>query len=861
MVVKMVQPACDSCGDRRHSRLTICFAMVWLAGSLHVALARPQSSPPQQLPAHPVEPGLPSESIHTAPRQAKTSLAVKVVSETGAPVASAHVILTPATGRGRGAQGETNVSGQFTFTRLVPGVYQLRVQKEGFYVASAAKINVGTTGNLKITLNHLRKIAESVKVVYSPPMIDPEETSSSSSLNSREIIDLPYTVPRDLRYALPLLPGVLQDATGEIHVDGSASSQTFDQLDGFNITDPITGEFNERIAPEALRSINLQDSRYPVQYGDGSGGILALESDMGDDHYRFAGVNFLPTPEDQQGIHLSSWTPRLTFSGPLSRGKAWFMDGFDGEYDLSIVNGLPPGGDQSTLWRFSNLAKAQVNLTPSNILTTSFLVNYLTSPHEGLSLFEPLESTLNTGESTYLLTSQDQIFFRDQTYLQVGIAAMKVEGHSLPWGDQPYVQLPGSVTGSYFEAAHDTAGRAEEIANVYLPAKDRLGKHLLQFGSDNYQITYNQSYARNPFLIEGESHQPLQRVTFAGTQAFSVHDQAASGYAQDRWSPQPQLLIESGVRFDWDELVHDALVSPRLAATFMPSERRGTKLVAGIGLYNDATNLSLITQPMAGERLDYFYNATGQLQPGPPVETSFQLQPHLLEPRVLNWSAGVEQKLPGSLYLLADYVQKSEEDGWAYFGVEPFNPAEINGNYELRDLDRDRYDAVETTFRRAFKRGNVVMVSYVRSADRSNAVLDFNVEEPIFGPQGGGPLPWDAPNRLLSWGLVPLIKGFDLAYTFDWRTGFPFSVFNQNQELVGLPDSYRMPDYFSIDAALERRISLLGFKWDVRAGFDDLTDRHNPYVVNNNIDSPQFLQYSSIQSRTLQAQIRLLGRK
>ncbi|HTV55810.1 MAG TPA: hypothetical protein VMI06_12980, partial [Terriglobia bacterium] len=198
---------------------------------------------------------------------------------------------------------------------------------------------------------------------------------------------------------------------------------------------------------------------------------------------------------------------------------------------------------------------------------------------------------------------------------------------------------------------------------------------------------------------------------------------------------------------------------------------------------------------------------------------------------------------------------------WAYFNLEPSTPGEISGRYELKDAAQDRYDAVETTFRRAFKRGNLMMVSYVRSMARSNAVLDFDLENPIFAQQAGGPLPWDAPNRLLSWGLVPLIKKFDLAYTLDWRSGFPFSVFNQNQQLVGSPDSLRMPAYFSADAALERRISLFGFKWDVRAGFNDLTGRHNPYAVNDNIDSPEFLTYSSTQSRTLQAQIRLLGRK
>lgn len=786
-------------------------------------------------------------------------LDIAVLSENQAPVPSAEIILTSNNG-GQVFRGETDYSGKFTFFAVPAGIYQLRVQKEGFYVATVANVHVGETKSAEVTLSDVRKLTESVKVVYSPPMIDPAMTASSSSLNGREIIDLPYPVPRDLRYALPLIPGVLQDATGQIHIDGSWTRQVVDQLDGFEITDPVTGGFNARIAPEALRSISVEDSRYPVQYGKGSGGILALNSAMGDDRYRFAGVNFVPTLDPQNGFRLSSWTPRMTFSGPLRKGRAWFMDGFDGEYDAFFVDGLPPGADEATLLRFSNLAKAQVNLTPSNIFTGSLLVNHLSVPHQDLSLTTPIESTIASADATYLVTAKDQIFLSNQTYLDIGLGVTRLRDHSLPWGDEPYVVHPGAVTGSYFEAAHATGSRTEEIANAYLTAKDWLGKHLFQFGSDDDQITYAQSYARSPFVIEGETGKPLRRAVFVGNQSFSVHNVEASSYAQDRWSILPRLLVESGVRVDWDEMVHNALFSPRLATTFIPGERAETKLVAGVGLYNDATNMELITRPLAGQRLDYFYNAAGQ-PTGNPVETSFQVQPHLKEPRVWNWSAGVEQELPAAIYVRAEYIQKRERDGWAYFPSASRPAGQISGQYQLRDAARDRYDAVKATFRRGFKRGNVILFSYMHSMSRSNAVLGFNLENPIFAPQAGGPLPWDSPNRVLSWGLVPLIKQFDLAYTLDWRTGFPFSVFNQNQQLVGSPDSLRMPAYFSVDAALERRISLFGFKWDVRAGFDDLTGRHNPYAVDNNIDSPQFLTYSSSQRRTLQAQIRLLGRK
>ena len=48
-----------------------------------------------------------------------------------------------------------------------------------------------------------------------------------------------------------------------------------------------------------------------------------------------------------------------------------------------------PHADTNWLWRFSNLAKVQVNLSSANILTTSLLVDRFHSDHDGLSAINP----------------------------------------------------------------------------------------------------------------------------------------------------------------------------------------------------------------------------------------------------------------------------------------------------------------------------------------------------------------------------------------------------------------------------------------------------------------------------------------
>ena len=131
----------------------------------------------------------------------------------------------------------------------------------------------------------------------------------------------------------------------------------------------------------------------------------------------------------------------------------------------------------------------------------------------------------------------------------------------------------------------------------------------------------------------------------------------------------------------------------------------------------------------------------------------------------------------------------------------------------------------------------------------------------VFGTPGEGPVAWDTPHRFLAWGWSTLTKRLQAGYSIEWRSGFPFSVLNQNQEIVGNTNSRRFPDYFSINFHLERRFRFANYEWAFRAGFNNLTNHPNPSVVNNNIDSPGFLSLSGLQDRAFVGRIRFLGKK
>ena len=152
-------------------------------------------------------------------------------------------------------------------------------------------------------------------------------------------------------------------------------------------------------------------------------------------------------------------------------------------------------------------------------------------------------------------------------------------------------------------------------------------------------------------------------------------------------------------------------------------------------------------------------------------------------------------------------------------------------------------------------------------------MVDYSLENPIFAEQAGGRLPWDTPNRFLSWGWAPIPKSIlpralafvtretDVAYLLEYRTGFPFGVVNEDGFLVGRPDGWRLPSYFNVNISFERKFRFFHYLWAWRLGLNNLTNNGNPNVVDNNVDSPRFLAYGRGQHRAFNVRLRFLGRR
>lgn len=762
---------------------------------------------------------------------------------------------------------QTDYAGRCAFTWPSGVPYQLRVEKAGFY--QALEPNPDThADSIEITLAHQQIVQQQVTVTASNPGIDPEQTSDNKLLSLPEIVNIPYPTSRDIRNLLPFIPGIVQDNAGQLHVAGSESYATLDLLDGFDIRSPISGSLSMRVSADAVRSIDTQTTRYPVEYGRATGGVIALWTGMGDNKFRFNATNFIPSVRDNNGLRFDKFVPRFTFSGPIVRNRAWFFDGLELEYDNIYIPELPADADTNHLARGSNLIRAQVNLSAANILTGGFLFNDYHSPYDGLSALTPQQSTVHTDITAWLPYVRDQHTFHSGAVLDSGFAVVRFRDGYSPHGDTPLEFTPELSQGSFFENSLSHSQREQFTETLFLPAAHWLGRHDFETGFEVNHIGFDETYTRAPISYLREDGTLTRESTFPFTPAFVRHNVETGGYLQDRWASKSKLgglLIEPGLRFDWDEIIRRPLFAPRLAAAWTPPGLASrTKISAGVGLYYEHTQLEYLTRALAGLRTDTYFAPDGVTPVTPPLLTTFQADESTLhETHTLNWSVALEQKLPGQIFLNAGFLQKNTNDGFVY--ANP-NAASLYGTWLLTNNREDRYHSFEIDARRTFRDGYTLFAAYTRSAAHTNTAIDYNPTLSPIGPQQPGPLPWDSPNRLISWGWLPIpIKSlhhnWDFVYTMLWQTGFPYTSIDANHLVVGAPGSNRFPDYVSFSPGLEWRFHLRGAYFGLRGVLENATDSLDPFIVNNNVASPAYRTFSEPLGRALTARLRLIGSK
>jgi len=736
------------------------------------------------------------------------------------------------------------------------------VEKPGYFVLANQKIQL-TASNTEFgfTLNHAEEVREKVDVTVSENRIDPTSTPSTASLTDTEIRDIPVPSSHNLQQSLVAMPQMLLDNSNLLHVAGARDTQQLHLLDGVDVTDPTSGATTAQMIVESVRTAEIQTSRFGAEYAHPGAATLSYETREGDDRWRFGTTDFIPAVNFQEGVQFGNFYPRVELLGPIVKEHFWFAQAFDLVHTLSIVSGLPSGQNERTEWGGDSWSRLLWKISTNNSLHIAFLYNNRSESNFGLDALHPISTTSDVSSNMLFGFVKAQSYVR-KTLFEYGIGVERNYGDSNPMGDAPYVLLVNGARGNYYQQTEQMGRRYQAFTDAISSPLHWAGTHTLSAGANLSSVELISYDDRGEIQALRSDLTLDRRTTFAGYPRFSLSNTLAGGFVQDQWTPNKYVVAQVGVRADWDRLFQAALVQPRVAVNLLPFSGDRTKFSLGWGMYNAPLNLSVIGQTYDQWQVDTLYNAAGTTPVAGPA-ASFFVRPaeglaSLQQPYFDIASAGWQQRFGENTLVSLELLAR---DGHHELVYETESPGNIGSNFLLQTSRRDKYRAVTASARHTFANGTMLFGSYTRSKATTDQDLDPVLGQLYFAPQQPGPLSWDAPNRVLTWGSIPTpIWGILFTYFFEYRTGYPYSVINQEQFLVGPPNSLRFPDYASLTIAVEKKFGFSHRVFAVRVAVINILGRQNPNVVVNNIDAPNFGTFSGGQGRAVTARLRFVGR-
>lgn len=763
----------------------------------------------------------------------------------------------------------TDETGGFSLVNLAPGKCRLTTSAPGFLEETKEiEVKSDTTAELNFQLN-LASLNAEVKVLgESPAGVDTTTTSAAAPAISQKSLQSAPLISERFQDALPLLPGVVRGPDGLIDVKGARPSQSGTLVNSVSAVDPVTGEAAISLPIEAVESVKVLSNPFSAEYGRFAGGVTELETRSGTDHWKFLVTNFFPRLRRRGGhtVGLESITPRLTFAGPLRKAKLYIFQSFDYRFVRVPVSSLPPFARDRGFESLDSDTQIDWNITSNHHLTGLLTIYPQNVRFATLSTFNPQEVTPNFRQRGFLLSLNEHSVI-GSGLLESSFSVKRYDVHVFPsQGVNGELNLfPEQNFGDWYNRQDRNSWLYQWSQTYGVSPLQARGQHLLTLGYSYSQANYDGVIANQPVVVLRENRTTSQRITFSSPSGLASDASDVAFFVQDHWSPVPRISLDFGARFDHEGLSKDTLnVAPRVGLVVAPTGDNKTALRGGIGLFFDKIPLDISTFLAYPAETIIRFAADGVTPISAPATFVHRVSATqgLRVPYSLAWSFQADREIRRGLMFRFGYEERRTRRD---FFLQPVNGSlAAVAALQLLNTGRQTYREFQWTVRWQATERSRLFASYVHSRARGelNTFGQFfdTFPNPIIRANEFGPLPYDAPNRLLFWGSVGLPWKLEFWPVLDIHTGFPFSKVDDDLNFVGARNrGGRFPTFASFDFQLVRafHVRVFGAKRELRAGFKvfNVTNHFNPRDVQQQISSPLFGAFFNSVGREYRAKL------
>jgi hypothetical protein len=259
-------------------------------------------------------------------------------------------------------EGTSNESGVFTIQKLQPGPVRISAALPGFktFVREGITLRTAETVTINIALA-VGTLEETVTVSAAASATESNESTVAQSIENKRITELPLN-GRQVYMLMQLTAGTLftqttfgatgfsgtraWDVNGSLSVHGSRTGNNEFLIEGApsSGTGGGTGSWNYAPPVDAIEEFKIGTASVDASYGRTSGGVINMTLRSGTNQLRGSGI-FLHRGTWLDANQIQNIRNRISnegheyynvegmTSGPIRRGKTFFMGGYQGFYE------------------------------------------------------------------------------------------------------------------------------------------------------------------------------------------------------------------------------------------------------------------------------------------------------------------------------------------------------------------------------------------------------------------------------------------------------------------------------------------------------------------------------------------------
>src|SRR5712671_709847 len=635
----------------------------------------------------------------------------------------------------------TDSAGHYEFTQLPAGTYTLCVNQQDFQpFAQAISLDATKSSVVDIPLA-LDTVVEKVEVKEQAANVSTENSSPASTINNAQLETLPLAQQK-FREALPLVPGVIRTLDGKLSIRGASENQGMLQVDSAKTVDPVTGSFSIPVPIDAIQTVNVDKTPFSAENGGFSGGLTTIETTPppSDWFYKVKDFNVSLRGKNGHFVGISQATPRVSFGGPISAGKASFSEVFEYDVRRDPVRGLAWPNNEIKSQGFNSFTRIQAILSPQHVLSADINVFPMRTQFANITALVPQTASSDYDQKGVSAGISDIHSFNSGALLKIALRYTRFDSNAHGQGPADMLVNPEGWDGNFFNSWTRAANQFEAYPTFQFAPKKWLGRHELKIGADVTHRSYSGNSLSHPIQLLRQDRTLAEEISFTSNGPLNASATDVEEFIQDRWMVNDHLSIDVGGRLTSETVGRAAAFGPRVGLAYSPRRDQKTVIRSGAGLFYDRVSLLEADFVHNPQRTLSFFDETGQLIGSPtPYLNAFvgngvgalpsrvRLEPDS-SPRSFVSNIEVDRQLWGNAVVRVSYIYSQTRD---LFVVNPipsvFGSAGLLG---LFATGRANYHEFEATLHFQPVHHADLNVSYIWSRARG----DLNTVSNIFLP-------------------------------------------------------------------------------------------------------------------------------